>query len=87
MSTMSEQDRILKEIAMDDSLIQQDYYEAYKAAQCEERFEQSEALLSEQAKQQILAEDAYHKQQAMREAMPQPPESNDDDFIETIYPF
>ena len=78
MSTMSEQDRILKEIAMDDSLIQQDYYEAYKAAQCEERFEQSEALLSEQAKQQILAEDAYHKQQAMREAMPQPPESNDD---------
>jgi len=77
MSTMSEQDRILKEIAMDDSMIQQDHYEAYKAAQCEERFEQGEALLSDEM-QQILAEDAYHKQQAMREAMPQPPESNDD---------
>jgi prophage DNA circulation protein len=74
---MSEQDRILKEIAMDDSMIQQDHYEAYKAAQCEERFEQGEALLSDEM-QQILAEDAYHKQQAMREAMPQPPESNDD---------
>ena len=72
MSTMSEQHRILQEIKMDDSLILQDIEEAKQDILA------GEALLSDNALQEILAEDAYHKSQAMREAMPQPSESNED---------
>ena len=61
---MSEQHRIMQDIKMDDSLIAHDIEQ--------EKLDvlRGEALLSESAKLEILAEHAHHQQQAMREAMP-----------------
>jgi len=64
MSTMSEQHRIMQDTKMDDSLI------AHDLEQQKLDVLRGEALLSESAKLEILAEHAHHQQQAMREAMP-----------------
>ena len=63
---MSEQHRIMQEIKMDDSLIAHDMQQEHLEA-----LNNSEAILSESAMQEILAEDAHHKAQAFREAMPE----------------
>ena len=62
---MSEQHRIMQDIKMEDSLIAHDMYQQRLAV-----LNNSEAIVSESAKLEILAEDAHHKAQAMREAMP-----------------
>ena len=56
--------RIMQDIKMEDSLI------AHDLEQQKIDVLAGEALLSPSAMQEILAEDAYHKAQAMREAMP-----------------
>ena len=73
MSTMSEQHRIMQEIKMDDSLIAHDMYQQRLDA-----LNNGEAILSESAKLEILAEDAHHKARAMSEGMPQIPDDDCD---------
>ena len=73
MSTMSEQHRIMQEIKMDDSLIAHDMYQQRLDA-----LNNGEAILSESAKLEILAEDAHHKARAMSEGMPQMPDDDCD---------
>jgi len=85
MSTMSEQHRIMQEIKMDDSLIAHDMQQEHLEA-----LNNSEAILSESAMQEILAEDAHHKAQAFREAMPEDIDPTYEQFIDNhpsgIYP-
>ena len=73
MSTMSEQHRIMQDIKMDDSLIAHDMYQQRLDA-----LNNSEAILSESAKQEILAEHAHHQAQAIKEGMPYIPDDDCD---------
>ena len=57
--------RIMQDIKMEDSLIAHDMYQQRLAV-----LNNSEAIVSESAKLEILAEHTHHQQQAMREAMP-----------------
>ena len=72
MSTMSEQHRIMQDIKMDDSLIAHDIEQ--------EKLDvlRGEALLSESAKLEILAEHAHHQAQAIKEGMPYIPDDDCD---------
>ena len=72
MSTMSEQHRIMQDIKMEDSLIAHDIEQ--------EKLDvlRGEALLSPSAMQEILAEDAHHKAQAIKEGMPYIPDDDCD---------
>ena len=72
MSTMSEQHRILQDIKMEDSLI------AHDLEQQKLDVLAGEALLSQSAMQEILAEDAHHKAQAIKEGMPYIPDDDCD---------
>jgi len=56
---------IMRDIKMEDSMIAHD-----KHQQRLDVLNNSEAIVSESAMQEILAEDAHHKAQAFREAMP-----------------
>ena len=81
---MSEQHRIMQDIKMEDSLI------AHDLEQQKLDVLRSEALLSPSAMQEILAEDAHHKAQAFREAMPADIDPTYEQFIDNhpdgVYP-
>jgi len=55
---------IMRDIKMEDSMIAHDRHQQRLDA-----LNNSEAIVSESARQEILAEDAHHKAQAFREAM------------------
>jgi hypothetical protein len=82
---MSEQHRIMQEIKMDDSLIAHDMYQQRLDA-----LNNGEAIVSDAAKLEILAEDAHHKAQAIREAMPEDIDPIYEQFIDNhpdgVYP-
>ena len=73
MSTMSELHRQLQETKMDDSMIAYDMHQQRLDA-----LNNSEAIVSESAKLEILAEDAHHKARAMSEGMPYIPDDDCD---------